>query len=116
MSKSWIQNPLPPYNLIPRNEYVRPKEIQHSIFGDIESFVSPIDGTVITGRKGYDEHCRKHNVINSAEFDGQWSEAAKKRAAFYDGQRSKKETLARKQEIYETIIKSERGELTRRSR
>ena len=104
----WIQNPLPPYNLIERDLYVRPKEAQHSIFGDIESFVSPIDGSVITGRKGYAEHCRKHGVVNAAEFDSEWKRKAEQRESFYKGDRSKEEIRQSRQQIYETIVNHER--------
>ena len=103
MSKSWVQHPIT-LELIPRSEYVRPKEAQHSIFGDIESFVSPIDGTVITGRKGYDEHCRKHNVVNAANFTPEYyAQKAKERAAVHEGKSSKEEAFRRKQVINEII-------------
>ena len=106
MSKSFIQHPIT-LELIPRSEYVRPREASHAIFNDIESFVSPIDGSVISDRKQYREHCRKHGVVNAAEFDGQWSEAAKKRADFYEGKSSKEEAFRRKKAINEIINQHE---------
>ena len=103
----WIQHPIT-LELIPRSEYVRPREAQHSIFGDLESFVSPIDGTVITGRKGYAEHCRKHGVVNAQEFDSEWKRKAEQRESFYKGDRSKEEIRQSRQQIYETIVNHER--------
>ena len=31
--------------------------------GDIPAFVSPLDGTVVEGKRAYYEHMRKHNVV-----------------------------------------------------
>ena len=102
MSKRWIQHPIT-FELVPRDEYVRPKEASHAIFNDLEGFVSPIDGEVITDRKRLREHMRKHGVVHQAEFDGQWSEAAQKRAAFYEGRSNQEEAFKRKQAINEII-------------
>lgn len=41
-----------------------------AVMGDLESFVSPIDGTVVSGRAGLREHCRKHHVVPTAELAG----------------------------------------------
>lgn len=41
-----------------------------SIVKDIEPFVSPIDGTVISGRAALREHCLKHNVVPTADLKG----------------------------------------------
>lgn len=38
--------------------------------GDIPDFVSPIDGTVVSGRAGLREHCRKHDVVPTEELKG----------------------------------------------
>jgi hypothetical protein len=70
--RSWIVNPNPPYNLIPKEEYVRPTKEVHTIMPDFADFVSPIDGTVIKGRKGYREHCKLHNVTGTGDFKEQW--------------------------------------------
>lgn len=106
--RSWIQCPNTG-KLIPREEYVRPKGPSHAVHGDIQAFVSPIDGEVISDRKQYREHCKKHNVVNTAEFDGAWSEAAKKRADYYEGRRSKEDSFRRKQQINEIINYHERN-------
>lgn len=33
------------------------------VHGDIPAFVSPLDGSVVEGRRAYEEHMRKHNVV-----------------------------------------------------
>lgn len=55
---------------------------------DIEPFVSPVDGSVITGRKALREHNKKHDVTNAADFKGEWERAAKERARFFSGDTS----------------------------
>ena len=38
-------------------------EDQFMVQGDIPAFRSPLDGTIVEGRKQYVEHMRKHNVV-----------------------------------------------------
>jgi hypothetical protein len=33
------------------------------VHGDIPAFISPLDGAVVEGRRAYEEHMRKHNVV-----------------------------------------------------
>jgi len=33
------------------------------VHGDIPAFLSPLDGTIVEGRRAYYEHMRKHNVV-----------------------------------------------------
>ena len=40
------------------------------VMGDLPDFVSPIDGTVVRGRAGLREHCKKHDVVPTAELKG----------------------------------------------
>lgn len=106
----WIQSLEPPYKLVERDKYVRPKEATHSIFGDLSSFVSPVDGSVITDRNQLREHNKRNNVVNSSEFSPEfYAEKAKERADFYQGKHSSGESLKRKQEIYENWIGAERN-------
>jgi hypothetical protein len=42
----------------------------HFVFGDMADFISPIDGSRISGRAAYEQHCRKHNVIPTEELKG----------------------------------------------
>lgn len=41
-----------------------------AILCDIESFVSPIDGTTITSRSGLRAHCKEHDVVPTRELEG----------------------------------------------
>ena len=41
-----------------------------TILGDLPDFISPIDGTVVSGRAGMREHCRKHDVVPTADLKG----------------------------------------------
>jgi len=41
-----------------------------TIRGDIPDFVSPIDGSVVSGRAGLREHCRRHSVVPTEELKG----------------------------------------------
>jgi len=41
-----------------------------AILGDVPDFVSPIDGTLVSGRAGLREHCRRHDVVPTAELAG----------------------------------------------
>jgi len=42
----------------------------HAVMGDLESFTSPIDGSVVSGRAGLREHCKKHHVVPTADLTG----------------------------------------------
>jgi len=76
----------------------------HFIRGDIESFVSPIDGAIISGRKQYEDHCRKHGVVNAAEFSPEYYAKKKKaRDDFYAGVRPRAEIQAQREHINEVI-------------
>ena len=95
--------------LIPIDESARKRD-GHAIHGDIEPFVSPIDGTVISDRKQYNEHCKRHNVVPSAEFTPEfYAEKAKERARVYTGEHTRADSFKRKQEIHEIINRMERN-------
>lgn len=40
------------------------------VAGDLPDFVSPIDGSVVKGRAGLREHCKRHNVVPTADLKG----------------------------------------------
>lgn len=42
----------------------------HYVRGDLQPFVSPIDGTLVEGRKQYEAHCRAHNVVPTEDLKG----------------------------------------------
>jgi hypothetical protein len=67
------------------------------IQGDVQSFISPVDGSVITDRRQLREHNAKNGVVNFHEFDGQKPPV------------EKDNSFAKKQELYEIITRAERG-------
>ena len=106
----YIQHPIT-NKLIPTDEYVRPKETgSAAVFGDLQSFVSPVDGTIITDRKQLREHNLRNNVVSADEFSPEhYARKKRERDDFFEGRRSREETYKRKVEIYDNIIRAERG-------
>ena len=41
-----------------------------AILGDVADFVSPIDGSLVSGRAGLREHCKRHNVVLTEDLKG----------------------------------------------
>jgi hypothetical protein len=41
-----------------------------TVLGDLPGFRSPIDGTFVEGRVALREHCKKHDVVPTAELKG----------------------------------------------
>jgi hypothetical protein len=74
---------------------------RQAIHGDIESFVSPVDGSVISDRKALREHNKRNNVVNSAEFEGIKQQVT--------GEHTPAQTYARKQEMNEILNRAERN-------
>jgi hypothetical protein len=58
------------------------------VVGDMEPFVSPIDGQVISGRARYRSYCKEKNLTNSADYTNEWKKKADERAKFYTGDKS----------------------------
>ena len=82
----------------------RPTHHSAAIQGDIEPFVSPVDGSVISDRKQLREHNLRNNVVNTAEFNPEFLERKRKeRERLHSGEHTPQETLARKREINEII-------------
>jgi hypothetical protein len=102
----WIQNPIT-NELVPRDEYVRPKEAGHAIWDDLDSFVSPIDGSVISDRKQLAEHNKKHNVVSANNFSPEFQ--ARKTAERHELEHGKKAVRERKEAMYEVMMEQERG-------
>jgi len=67
----WIQHP-ETHELIPADEYVRPKSPGVYVMEDIKPFVSPVDGTVISSRPHLEAHNRRHGVTNSADYSKEY--------------------------------------------
>ncbi len=95
--------------MIPIDEGARQAARSPTIQGDILSFVSPVDGSVITDRAQLREHNKRNNVVNASEFTPEfYAGKAKERADFYAGRKSPAESLEIKQHIYETWVQAER--------
>ena len=82
----------------------RQADMGHAVHGDIEAFVSPVDGSVISDRKGLREHNKRNNVVNAAEFSPEhYEKAAKERARVYTGEKTSEEKQRRGEEINNII-------------
>lgn len=67
----WIQCPQTG-KLIPKNEYVHPDNRAPFIHGDIASFRSPIDGSLIDDRGKLREHNLRHGVTDSRDYSAEY--------------------------------------------
>jgi hypothetical protein len=97
------------YEFIPVDQSAMARDSGAAIHGDIQSFVSSVDGSVISDRKQLREHNKRNDVVNTAEFDGHWERQEKVRDRHYTGEHTREESLKRKQEIYEIINRAERN-------
>ena len=84
MKKTWVQHPIT-HKLIPKDEYVRPTTTLHSVHGDIEAFVSPVDGTVISSRRQLRDHNARLGVVSQAEFGNDGEATRQQREDYYAG-------------------------------
>ena len=93
---------------IPIDDAARRRE--HFVQGTVEDFVSPIDGTVVSGRKGIREHCEKHGVVPAQEFNQEfYDRKAEERARLHRGERTREQVLKDRQQINEIINRLERA-------
>ena len=105
----WRQKIMPDgtSKFVPVDEAAR-RQDGHFVQGDITSFVSPLDGSVITDRKQYREHCEKHGVVPAGEFNQEfYDRKAEERARHYQGEVQERKQEIR-QEIYDNMIRAER--------
>ena len=103
------QNPNPPYNLIPIDGSAK-RQSGAVVHGDIQPFVSPVDGSVISDRKQLREHNKWNNVVDAAEFTPEfYAGKAKERENFYLGRHTSAEKQARGEQINEIINQHERA-------
>ncbi len=94
---------------IPIDESAKKVATTATIQGDIQTFISPVDGSIISDRKQLREHNKRNNVVSADEFTPEFYERkAKERAQFYQGEYTREESFKRKQEIYNNIIRLER--------
>ena len=84
MRRSWVQDPVTG-KLIPKEEYRGEVDFLPDIHGDIEPFVSHVDGSVIRSRKELREHNARNGVV-TAEFDtAEIKQRTAEREALYGG-------------------------------
>jgi hypothetical protein len=101
---SWVQHP-ETGEMIPRDEYVRPKQQTHHIMPDIEGFVSPIDQSVISSRSQLRAHNNRHGVTNIQDYSSDhFDKKHKERSAELMGT-TKKQQQERIAEIYRAFEK-----------
>lgn len=77
----------------------------HFVQGDMPAFISPLDGSRIEGRAAYEAHCRKHNVVPTAELQGNTRE--------YDRYAAERDRRAMRELLWEQTDKSMRGQRLR---
>lgn len=65
--------------------------------------MSPIDGSIISGRAAWREHDKRHGVTNVADFKNQWESQAREREKFFQGESSydRKERIEALKHAYE---------------
>lgn len=101
--QTYIQDP-DTGKLVPAEEYDKPRHRfrkSFQIMPDIEEFVSPVDGSVVSSRSKLREHNARNDVVNFHEFDGVWEKEEAKRTEFFEG-RSKEH----RKEIVEDVIEA----------
>lgn len=53
------------------------------VVGDLPDFVSPIDNSVVHGRRGLREHDKRHGVTNVADYKDSWAKKAAERGRYF---------------------------------
>ena len=95
--------------MVPIDEAAIQRDGGFAIHGIFKPFRSTIDGTEISTNKQLREHNKRNGVVQADEFTPEfYAGKAKERADFYQGRHSRGESLKRKQEIYENIMRAER--------
>jgi hypothetical protein len=104
---SWVQCPKT-YKLIPKEEYARHEDAVSTVYvqGDVEPFVSPIDGTIIQSRNGLRDHNLKHGVTDMRDYGQEWfKKKAKERAEKIAG-KDRRSRAERVEAIKEAMYKA----------
>ena len=95
--------------LVPIDESARRVDGTAFIQGDIEPFVSPLDGSVISDRKQMREHMQRHGVVHASEFSPDfYAEKRRERERLYTGEHTREQSQRRKEEIHRIIDHLER--------
>lgn len=61
--KRWIQSRVPPYELIPEDEWTPPAHAGYYVMPDIQPYQSMVTGEMVGGRRQHREHLNQHNVV-----------------------------------------------------
>jgi len=81
----WIQD-RQTGELIPAEQYHRSANTAPAVHGDLEAFVSPIDGSVIDDRAKLRKHNARHGVTDNRDWGPDWfARKAKEREASLNG-------------------------------
>lgn len=83
---SFIQDPTTG-KLVPRNQYQRKTSDAPAVIGDIEPFVSPVDGKIVSSRTKLRNHNREHGIAAHADYGENGGEAYFERAGKERGAR-----------------------------
>lgn len=95
--------------MVEKSEYYEREERGPFIRGDIEPFVSPIDGTVIGSRSDLRSHMRKHDVVPTAEVSSEWSAAERRRRDIREGRADKHARIAALSDAFEHVRNQRRA-------
>jgi hypothetical protein len=104
MRKRFVQDPQTG-RLVPREEYRRPQPV-HGILPDIEAFVSPVDGRVISSRPRLREHNAEHGVAQHGDYGENNGAAYFARAERARQTRLQAQDAASRRERLDTIIRA----------
>jgi hypothetical protein len=65
-----------------------PRELDRGtiIMDDLADFVSPVDRTIVHGRRGLREHNHRLGVTNTSDYTNTWKKAADERARHFTGE------------------------------
>lgn len=84
--RTWVQDP-ETGKLVPKEEWHGQRDGGAAILGDIEPFVSPVDGRTISSRSHLRDHNRRHGVTDSRDYSQKFMlDRSEKRIAEMTGQ------------------------------
>ena len=98
----WIQDPKTG-KLVPQDQYHGTEPNRLYVLGDIQPFVSPIDGTLISSRSKLRDHNNRHGVTNSSDYSPEFLAKRKKARDDEITGNTKKAQQERRQLIDETL-------------
>lgn len=97
------------YVLNDKNELVvkgssEDNKARYYVQGDLEAFLSPIDGSIVHSRSSLRTHNERHGVVNSAEYSPEYYERkAVERASVPFSKKAREERTAALSQAYDEI-------------